>query len=999
VTACLSGASIPGLRPQGAAARLAVGGGRERQGDGRRPEAPAAVRQEAGPPGELTSSERQGLRDVEPPVTSPASAPAAALVGRAAQCATVDRIVAEIRGGASRSLQLRGDPGIGKSVLLDYAAAAAAGFLVIRVTGIESEMEFAFAALQQACAPLLKHLDRIPAPQADALRVAFGLSHGDPPDRFLVGLGVLGLAAEEAAAQPLLFIVDDAQWIDQTSLQALAVMTRRLYGESVGVIFAGRSEAVRVELAGLPGLTVPGLAEPDARALLAGLVPGRLDDRVRDRIIAEAAGNPLALVEFSREVTEAGELAGGFGVSPWIARPLADRVAERYLARTVGLPAATRRLLLVAAAEPLGDPVLLRLACDALGLSTADLAPAEAAGLVRLGGHVAFRHPLVRSAIYRSAPTADRQAAHAALAAVTDPLRHPDHQAWHRAQATFGPDEAVAADLERSAHRALSRGGPAAAAAFLAHAAALSPDAAERARRNLAAAQPKFEAGANREAAELLAAARAGPLDELQRARADQLGARIATSSGAGGDPPRLLLEAAVRLAKADGELARRAYLDAFMSALLTGGRGGTGWQDVGRAAVAAPPSAGRRQADDLLLEGLTAQATDGYQAGLPALREALRSLAEGAADRHPDGTAAGQQGVPSVGRVSILWLACRVAMNLWDDESLVVLAGRMVDAARGTGTLHELPAAFGMAATGTMLTGDLAAATAWIEQLEAVHAVIGAVRAVHGRLALTAWQGLAGKHAAEAAADQADGNRAAALGISAYTTALLNNGLGRYAEAAAAASTVFALTGQLGYTLWALPELAEAAARSGNAALAGQAVALLERTTRPSGTEWALGIEARSRALISEGERAGELYAEAVARLGKTRVVPHLARAHLLYGEWLRREKRKTDARAQLRTAREMFAAMGAAGFTARAERELAATGERVPRRDLRQVAALTAQEAQVARLVAVGHSNPEIAAELFISPRTVEYHLHKIFGKLDITGRGQLARALSAR
>jgi DNA-binding CsgD family transcriptional regulator/tetratricopeptide (TPR) repeat protein len=912
---------------------------------------------------------------------------AAALVGRNRECATLDRLLGEIRDGASRSLVLRGDPGIGKSALLDYAVTGAVGFLVIRVTGVESEMEFAFAALQQACAPLLKHLEQLPAPQADALRVAFGLSHGDPPDRFLVGLGVLGLAAEETAAQPVLCIVDDAQWIDQTSLQALAVMARRIYGESVGMIFAARTEGVRGELAGFPELMLSGLTERDARALLAGVVPDRLDDRVRDRIIAEAAGNPLALVEFSREITEAGELAGWFGVSPWIARPLADRVATRYLARVTNLPASTRRLLLVAAAEPLGDPMLLSLAGGRLGLSIEDLAPAEAAGLVRLGTHVAFRHPLVRSAIYLSAPAAERHAVHAALAEITDPGQDPDHRAWHRAQATLGPDEAAAGDLELSANRALSRGGPAAAAAFLAHAAALSPDPAERARRNLAAAQPKFDAGAPREAAELLAAARAGPLDEVQQARADQLAARIATGTGAGGDPPRLLVDAAIRLAPRDAPMARRAYLDAFMSAMLTGGRGGTSWQDVGLAAAAAPPPLVKERADDLLLEGLAAHATDGYQACLPTLRDALGRLAGARA------------GLPSVGMVSVFWLACRVAINLWDDESFITLAERMVAAARGTGTLLELPSALAMAATAAMLTGDLAAATACVEQLDAVHAVTGAVRAVHGWLALTAWQGQAGRHAAEAAVDQAEGNRAAVLGIYAYTTALLYNGLGRYAEAAEAASAVLERADELGYTLWALPELAEAAARSGRPDLASEAVTMLERTTRPSGTEWALGIQARSKALISDGEQAEELYAEAVSRLGRTRVVPHLARAHLLYGEWLRREKRKTDARAQLRSARELFTAMGTDAFIQRTERELAATGERIRRRDVRPVVELTAQEALIARLVTDGHSNPEIAAELFISPRTVEYHLRKVFGKLDITGRGQLARALAAR
>jgi DNA-binding CsgD family transcriptional regulator len=923
-----------------------------------------------------------GLRDVESPMT------AAALVGRDRESSTLDRLLGEVRGGASRALVVRGDPGIGKSALLDYVAAAAAGFLVIRVTGVESEMEFAFAALQQACAPLLNHLDQLPVPQADALRVAFGLkSPVGPPDRYLVGLGVLGLAAEEAAAQPLLWIVDDAQWIDQTSLQALAVMARRLYGESVATIFAARADGARGELAGLPELTLHELAEQDARELLAAVVHDRLEERVRDRIIAEAAGNPLALVEFAREITEAGKLAGGFGVSPWVARALADRVAERYLARVTGLPVATRRLLLVAAAEPLGDPLLLQLAGMRLGLRIGDLAPAEEAGLVRLGTHVAFRHPLVRSAIYQSATAADRQAAHAALAESTDQDHDQDRRAWHWAQATFGPDEAAAADLERSAYRALDRGGPAAAAAFLERAAALSPDPAERARRNFAAAQHKYDAGARREAAELLAAARAGPLNELQRARADQLAARIATGTPGGGDGSRLLLGAAGRLARADARLARRAYLDAFMSAMLAGGGRGTSWQDIGRAVSAVPPPPGVPTAEDLFLDGLVAQATDSYRAGLPSLRDRRRVL-----NRERPGKSAPEA-------VGTLWLAGRVAMNLWDDESFVVLAARMVAAVRGTGTVADLPSALAMAATAGILTGDFMAAASYLDQIEVVLAVMRTNRSVHPRPALAAWQGRADLHAAEVAADQADGDRAAALGISGYTAALLCNGLGRYPQACAAASAVIERMDQLGYALWALPELAEAAARSGNPSLAARAVALLEQTTVPSATEWALGVLARSRALIREGERAEELYAEAVSRLGRTSVVPHLARAHLLYGEWLRREKRRTDARAQLRTAHEMFTAMGADGFARRTERELAATGERIRSRDASPVVELTPQEAQIARLTAEGRSNPEIAEELFISRRTVEYHLHKIFSKLDITSRGQLARALADR
>jgi DNA-binding CsgD family transcriptional regulator len=903
------------------------------------------------------------------------------LLGRSAECAAIDQLLRTVRVGASGSLLVCGEPGVGKSAILDYAAEAADGFTLIRVTGIESEMEFAFAALHLACAQLVKHLGEIPGPQAEALRVAFGLSHGDPPDRFLVGLGVLSLAAEEAAAQPVLCVIDDAQWIDQTSLQALALTARRLRREAVAMVFAARSSAVPGDLAGIPELQVGGLPEADARTLLASVVPGRLDERVRDRVVAEAAGNPLALLEFSREITEAGDLAGGFGVSPWVPRPLADRIAERYLARATALPLATRRVLLIAAAEPLGDPALLHRAGATLGLSTGDLGPAEADGLVRLGAQVTFRHPLVRSAIYRSAPAADRQAAHAALAEATDSEHDLDRRAWHQAHATFGPDEKAATDLEQSANRALGRGGPAAAAAFLERAAALSPEPAERARRNLAAAQPRYDAGAPREAARLLAAAAAGPLGELQRARADQLAARIASVLGSAGDAPKLLLTAAARFGPRDAGLARRAYLDALMSAMTTGGAAGTGWREVGLAARDAPPPPGPRRPEDLFLDGLVAWAADGYQAGLPALRSALLALTEDHAR------------VPAVTAVSILWLGCRTAMNLWDDESFILIAARLVSAARGTGAVMDLPGALGMATTAALLTGDFGAAASFVEQTDAMLSVTGSIPAPHGRLALAAWQGRTGLETGQA------NERAASLGIPAYTTALLFNGLGRYEEALIAARLSGAHAVQLGYSLWALPEQAEAAARCGRLDLAKQAVTQLADTAAVAGTDWGLGIQARSRALTCEGPEAEDCYQEAIARLARTRTAPHLARAHLLYGEWLRREKRRSDARRHLRTASEMLAGMGARGFAERAERELAATGERIRKRDLGQVAELTPQEAQIARLASEGQSNPEIAEQLFISPRTVEYHLHKTFAKLGITSRGQLTRALAAQ
>jgi DNA-binding CsgD family transcriptional regulator len=903
----------------------------------------------------------------------------AVLIGRGAECTVVDRLLRQVRGGRSGSLVVRGQPGIGKSAILGYAAKSAEGFRVLQVTGIESEMDFAFAALQQICAPLTDHLGQLPGPQADALRVAFGLSRSGPPDRFLIGLGVLGLAAEGAAGRPLLCLVDDAQWIDETSLQTLAFVARRLYGESVAMIFAARAEAAVRPLAGLPELIVSPLADTDARALLAAVVPGRLDERVRDRIVAEAAGNPLALLEFSQEVTVAGDIAGGFGVSPQRARPPTDRVEQQYLARVGALPDETRTLLLLAAAEPAGDPAVLWRAAEKLGLGIGDLAPAEVAGLVRLGDQVTFRHPLVRSAIYRSAPAADRQSVHAALAAVIDSEHDPDRRAWHRAQATFGPDEAAAADLERSAGRALDRGGPAAAAAFLERAAALSPDPGERARRALAAAQSKYDAGAPGAAAELLATVDADRLSELRRAHADELAARISAAVNRAGDAPALLLRAAARFAPLDARLARRTYLDAFMSAIIVSSDGGMQWRDVGRAARTVLPADEPDRADDLLLDGLAAQVTDGYQAGLGTLRRALAAfLAEDSR---------------SAGSVGVLWLACRTAMNLWDDESWYQLANRLMASAHGAGVLIDLPAALNTSTAVALLTGDFAAAAALIDETDAVIAITGTSRSVHGRLALAAWQGRVDPAASDHGAEPG-----VAFEISMYTTALLYNGLGRYSEALDAARRGSQHAELLGYPLWALPELAEAAARSGQPDLAASAVDRLSQTTTASGTDWGLGMEARSRALVSAGPVAEELYLEAIARLARTRIVTHLARAHLLYGEWLRREKRRIDARAQLRAAREMFVGMGADGFAGRTERELAATGERVSKRNIRPVAELTPQEAQIARLASDGHSNPEIAARLFISPRTVEYHLHKIFAKLDITSRAQLARAIDA-
>jgi DNA-binding CsgD family transcriptional regulator len=905
------------------------------------------------------------------------------LIGRDGECAAIDDLLGRAKAGEGRSLVLRGAAGVGKSSMLAYASERAEGIRVLSVTGIESEAELAFAGLQQLCAPLLGQLRGLPGPQRDALQAAFGLSSDAPPDRFLVGLGVLTLAAGHAASQPVLLLADDTQWIDEASTGVLAFVARRLQHEPVAMLFAARSAAPLPALAGLPELVLDGLPDAQARALLAAFVPGRLDDRVLDRILAEAAGNPLALLEFSHEVTEASDLAGGFAISSTLARPLAERVQDRYLGRVRALPAAAQRMLLLAAAEPLGDPQLLERAAISLGQAVADLGPAEVADLVRLGAQVAFRHPLIRSAIYRSAPAAGRQAAHRALAAATDPELDPDHFAWHRAQATFGPDEAVAVGLELAADRALSRGGPAAAAAFLERAAALSADPGRRARRTLAAAEAKYDAGRPDEAAALLRAARSGPLGELRQAQAERLEGRLVTATSRSGQASAVLARAATRLEPLDVPLARRTYLDAIMASMLIDPDSGQpGWLEAARAAATAPRSADPARPDDLLLDGLALQASGGYATGVPTLRRAIAAfLAEG----------------PRTGvSVGVLWLACRTAMNLWQDEDWYQLGDRLVATARSAGTLIDVPAALNALTAAVVLGGDLAMAETLIDQADAANAIIGTPPRVLGRLAVTAWQG---KSARGAYPDGWPPSGRAAPAIELYSTAVRCNGLGQYDAALAAAQAGSEHADRLGYALWALPELNEAAARCGRPDLAADAARRLERTTSACRTDWGLGMQARARALAGAGAAADDAYREAIERLGRTRVSAYLARSHLVYGEWLRREGRRVDARIQLRSARELLAGMGADGFARRAERELAATGERIRRRAGGLAAELTPQEAQVARLAAEGQSNPEIAAQLFLSPRTVEYHLHKVFTKLDITARGQLARALSGR
>ena len=891
-----------------------------------------------------------------------------------------------VRGGQSQVLVLRGEAGVGKTALFEYLQGQASGCRIARAAGVESEMELPFAGLHQLCAPMLHRLGRLPGPQSDALGAAFGLREGDAPDRFLVGLAVLSLLSDVAEEYPLVCLVDDAQWLDRASAQALAFMTRRLVAESVAVVFAVRESGDEQDLTGLPELLVHGLADPDARALLASVITGPLDERVRDRIVAETRGNPLALLELPRGLTPA-ELAGGFGLPDAPALP--GRIEESFGRRLTPLPSATRLLLLVAAAEPVGDPVPVWRAAERLGVGVEAAAPAAAAGLVEFGGRVRFRHPLVRSAVYRSASAEARHRVHGALAEATDPDLDPDRRAWHRAHATPALDEDVAAELERSAGRAQARGGLAAAAAFLQRAAELTPEPTRRARRTLAAAQSKHQAGAPDTALDLLAMAEAGPLDELQRARAELLRAQVTFAVNRGRDAPPLLLAAAKRLEPLDATLARETYLDAFSAALFAGrlARGG-GVREVAEAVLAADWGDSARRsplACDLLLDGLAVLTTQGYAAAATTLKGALRAFRD--------------EPMSEEDALRWLWLACRIARALGDDASWDELTHRQVQLARNAGALSLLPIAlierFGV----QLFVGDLDAAASLVAEAEAVVEATGSQLAPQGAIALAAWRG----HEAEASAliqasRQEVERRGEGLWLIAteWASAVLFNGLGRYEDALAAAEQAAEDPHELGLSTWVPTEIIEAAVRSGDPERAAGPLRRLQEISRAAGTDWALGVEARSRALLSEGEAAERLYREAIERLGRTRIRVALARAHLLYGEWLRRENRRVDAREQLRIAHQLYSSMGMEGFAERARRELLATGETVRKRSVTTRGELTAQEMQIARLAKNGLSNPEIAARLFISARTVQYHLGKVFTKLAISSRGQLDRVL---
>jgi DNA-binding CsgD family transcriptional regulator len=905
------------------------------------------------------------------------------LLGRASERGALEELLEVVRGGQSRVLVLCGEPGVGKTALLEDAVQAASGFLVARAFGVEAEMELPFAALQMLCAPMLDRLDDLPEPQREALGTAFGLSSGAAPEQLLVGLAVLSLFADAARERPLLCVIDDAQWLDRASAQALAFVSRRLLAEPVAVLFATRERAGR-ELAGLPELPLEGLADDDARALLSSVIDGPLDNRTRDRIVTETHGNPLALLELPRGQTPA-ELALGFGVPD--AMLLSGRIEDHYRQRIDGLPVQTQRLLLIAALEPLGEPARVRQAGQLLGVGADAAEPAVMAGL--LEANLRFHHPLVRSAVYRAATPEQRRRVHLALAEVTDPDADPDYRAWHRAQGATGPDEDLADELERSAGRAQHRGGLAAAAGLLERSAELTPEPQRKAARLLLAANAHLTAGATNRAQALLDESLPNLSDARSRAQAARMQGMIRFYEGRGGDTASSLFQAAIDLKHTDPPLAREVLLEALASAMWAGRlTTGTTPLTIAQAARDIPAPDEDERVGSLLLAAYTRRLTDSYASAVDGWRQAIAAYAHEL------------RGQPELKWHALIWNATG---QLLDFEAQYAAARGSARAAREQGALATLPRALSLLARCELLAGRIEAAEALVAEAEEIARATGAPAVPAAseilKLGILCWRGdedkvrpLADSVVAEAVA------RGQGLGVTIVEMDLtiLQLGLGRYDEARVHALRVFDEDPLWWFGTGALGDAVEATARSGDEDAARAALHRLRERARASGTPWALGLLARAEALLASDEAAEAFYCESLDHLGHSGVATELARARLLYGEWLRRSRRRRDARVQLRAAHQIFQAIGAAAFAHRAQVELLATGEHVRARAPELRDELTPQEQQIARLAADGESNAQIGAQLFISPHTVAYHLHKVFGKLDVSSRNQLTRAL---
>ena len=910
---------------------------------------------------------------------------APAFRGRERERTALDQMLDRVREGESAALVIRGEAGIGKTALLQYCARQASGYRVAQIAGVQSELEMPFAAIHQLCEPILPGIDALPEPQQRALRIAFGLAVGSVPDRFVVGLAVLGLLAEAAVERPFVCLIDDAQWLDEPSRQVVGFVARRLLADPIFLLLAVRETGDEKLFPVLECLTLEGLTDEDARALVTAAVPGQLDEKVRDRIVAETSGNPLRMLELPREMSQA-ELAGGFAVRN--THGSFEPMEEHYTRRIRALPEPTQQLLLLAAADPTGDATLLWRAAQAVNVPRSAAAAAEAEQLLEVGSHVRFRHPLVRSAAYAAGAADDRCAAHSALAAATDAELDPERRVWHLAAAATGPDEGVASQLEQMAVAAQARAGLAAAAAFLERSVELTAEPEWRAERALAAAHAHMHAGAFEPARALLAVAEAVATGSVQRARIERLRGQVQFASNPGPGAPLLLVATARTLEPLDAQLARETYMDAWLASFVAGSLAWPGGRlsEVSTAARSAPAARPGAPACDLFLDGFATVVTDGRSAGAESLRRGVDAFL---GDEIP-------------GNEFVQWghLATSAALMLWDWEGFEVLLARHVELARALGALVPLSIALQGSPMFATWCGDFDAATAFLAEFDAVNEATGSGWYSSGGLLLAAYRGRpeALELMAASAADSVVRGAGHGVHFATWTRAILCNGLGRYADAVAAAEPAAYEMEFPNGTGWALAELIEAAARNRQPEVAREAMEQLAKHTLAD-SDWAVGIEARSRALVSEGEEAESWYAEGLKRLARTPYRTELARANLLYGEWLRREGRRVDARRELASAFEMFSVMGAEAFAERARRELLATGEKVRKRSFATRNELTPQEEHIARLARDGRSNAEIGAELFLSVRTIEWHLRKVFMKLGIASRKELKDALPSQ
>jgi DNA-binding CsgD family transcriptional regulator len=909
---------------------------------------------------------------------------APALLGRDEERQALSEVMQRARDGQGGAVVVRGEAGIGKSALVSDLAATADDFRVHRVAGVESEMELPYAGLQQLCDPILDHLLELPDPYRNALDTVLGRSSGSAPDRFLVGMAVLELVGAAAARTPVAWFVDDAQWLDRSSAQTVGFVCRRLGAERAAIVIAARGIEHDADLDGLPELRLGGLGDEDAGALFDSVVTGPTDPAVRDRIISETRGNPLALLELPRAWTTA-ELVEGLSQSDDMT--LSGRLERSFAKRLAALPPDTQTLLTLAAAEPKGDPALLWSAAERLGLDWSSAAPAEQEGLIEFGRHVYFRHPLVRAAAYRGAPIRKRLDAHRALAEVTDPVQDPDRRAWHRASSTVAHDESIACELEQAAARAESRGSLLAAAAFLERAALLTADGARRANRTLGAAKAKRDAGALESALRLLTAVETEPPSELRGALTEQLRGRIAFDQRRGADAAVLLLSAARRLEPFDARLARDAHLEALAAAVwATDPDRRDQLRDAGSAARNAPVIQHSLRATDLFLDALALRVTAGYGPAAPALTRALAAIHD--------------LNLEADNVERMVWLAGNriggvVALEAWDFDAAFTLAQQQVSVARGSGALVQLQFVLNFEANNVVLTGDLDRASDLIEEERRLSIMTGVAPLGYSGLFVEAFRGDPTRALPMIAATIATATAKGlgrTIGYAHCANAILCNALGRHAEALRSAQRVVA-GDMLAFQTFAAPELAEAASRSGDLDALAEINDWMQERAAATPTEWAMGIAALVGALAADDADADRLHEEAIAHLAKTPLRVALARAQLLYGEWLRRQGRKGDARVQLELAHDALEAMGVEAFAERARRELSATTGRRRRRFIDAPSTqLTSQELQIAQLVQRGLSNREIGDRIFLSPRTVEWHLRNVFGKVGVSARREL-------